>query len=114
MKARMITRCGCERIINVPYPPPREFVLPLKPRVPNGGLVREWMRREPSEYDPARDGIQTRKFRVSLESLECLEKLGPDDCVVWYDEMCDCDPPGFCPDVRTYTQEPQPLDGSLY
>jgi hypothetical protein len=103
VKARLITRCGCERYVNIPYPPPPEFVLPLRPQVPNNGLVRRWMDSGPSEYEPSASGPEVRRFRLSAESARAACKWDVGE--VWYDEVVDSDPPGFNADERTYNNK---------
>lgn len=104
MKARLITRCGCERIIEVPCPPPPTFYLPLLPPKVNQGVLRPWMHeRVLLDYDPKRDGT-ARVFKLSLESLAVYERWGDDKSMVWYDETTVFDPPGFDPDKRTYNE----------
>ena len=103
MKARLITRCGCERTIEVTAPPPPEIVLPLRPPKANNGLVRPWMMENAAlRYDITRDGAVVRKFRLGLEALHDYHRHG---CVPWYDEATDYDPAGYDPGKRTYERE---------
>lgn len=107
MKARLITRCGCERTINISSPPPPEIHLPLLPPKNNEGRVRQWMGdTNHLQYDPMRDG-PARVFRVSLESLDLWRRYYQteritDEPVIWYDESTVYDPPGWNADKRTY------------
>ena len=109
MKARLITRCGCERTIEVSFPPPPGICLPLTPPKTNEGLIRPWM--DPAttwHYDPKRDGLARREFRLSSDSLH--EYYDRDKDEVWYDEITDHDPPGFNAALRTYA--PAKLEGT--
>lgn len=106
MKARLITRCGCERVIEVPYPPPPKWCVALRPRVPNGGLVRPWLNETGLTYDPKRDGLERREFVLSLESLDTFNRWGNEDSMVWYDERTEYDPAGFNADARSYEAAP--------
>ena len=112
MKARLITRCGCERTVNISAPPPREIVMPLAPPKYNNGIVRQWLNAEPSHYDLKRDGLAVRKFRLSLESLEVYSRwsaspLLEGDAPLWYDEITDYDPAGYNVGKRTYEPAPE-------
>jgi len=101
MKARLVTRCGCQRTIDISAPPPPEIVLPLRPPEVNNGLVRPWMmERAATSYDPKRDGLTVRIFRLSRDSVHA--KWGGD---AWYDEVTDYDPPSFDAARRTYASE---------
>ena len=101
MKARLITRCGCERTIDISAPPPPVLYLPLRPPKFNEGHIRQWMDDAAAlKYDPKLYGMERRTFKLSLESLSVYEKH--DDAMVWYDEATDYDPPGFNADLRSY------------
>jgi len=103
MKARLITRCGCERYIKISAPPPPTLALPLKPPKFNEGRIRSWMSEDSAtNYDPLRDGLETRQFRLSLESLDMYYRDPQGTEEVWYDEMTQYDPPGFNVGQRTY------------
>jgi len=51
-------------------------------------------------YDPKRDGLQARRFKLSSDSLHGY--LDRDDAEVWYDEVTDYDHAGFNAALRTY------------
>lgn len=86
MKARMITRCGCTREIEVSYPPPPEFNLPLKPI---GSGPRSWMNTGIQKYSPKEHGLAHRRFKLSLESMNDYISSWFDKSKdeVWYDEV---------------------------
>jgi len=102
VKARFITRCGCQCYREVPTPPPPYFDIRLSPPVPNNGLVRPWLNTDGAlTYDMHRDGLHRRRFKLSLESLDSWTRY-PGLGQVWYDEVTDFDPSGFDVDRRTY------------
>jgi hypothetical protein len=87
MRARLITRCGCERVIQVTSPPPPTIVLPLRPPRFNEGGVRPWLSAEaPQQYNPAVDLLDTREFKLSVESHSMYQRNPMQTSEVWYDE----------------------------
>lgn len=105
MKAKFITRCGCERTISITVPPPPALRFPLKPPRFNEGLIRPWMDNgAPLRYDPKRDGLEVREFKLSAESLDLYQRY-PDTEEVWYDEVTMYDPLGYDAGKRTYAPE---------
>jgi len=112
VRARLITRCGCERTMEVSFPPPPTFCLPLRPPKYNEGLVRPWMEAHSAQhYDPKRDGLQRRAFKLSEDSW-AMYTLDPEavDAEVWYDEIVDHDPPGYEAGRRTYAPGAAPKE----
>jgi hypothetical protein len=69
--------------------------------VPNEGLVRRWINAAPSDYEPKRDGMERRRFRLSSDSRSTFTGKYHDE--VWYDEVTDFDPAGFNAAKRTYS-----------
>lgn len=102
VRARLLTRCGCERIIEVPWPPPPEWHVPLRTPKTNEGLLRPWMRNLGATYDPMRDGPERRVFKLDLSSVRYKEDKEDE---VWYDEYMTFDPPGYDAAKRTYRPE---------
>ena len=76
MKSIMVTRCGCERTMDITYPPPPTIEIPLNRREPDRGFL-VMSPEDPSSPNP----MMTRQFRKRPSAIY------PREVAYYYEEQ---------------------------